>query len=245
MKKIILFFLFTAVFFPNINFGCSCVLPEFFCERIVDSDGNVYPGILLVRGQTISRSSAGMEVKIIESIYGEEVNQSKINLQHSFCTLFFNDLEEKKEYILAISKSGDKFHALSCSIFFLEIVDDVVIGKIAPGVNAIAYENFGDLEACGNAFELFALEKNILIYPNPTSEEIKIKNTSSQQILEDLELRIFDIAGRLLQVHQKAEGILPEEIWEINLQNFSSGVYLFQLSNKNRKRSFRIIKQES
>ncbi len=244
MKKVLLFLLLTAVLFPKINFGCSCITPDFFCERILDSNGNVRANIMVLRGKTTGSSSLGMEVEISESIYGAPTPQSSIAIRQSFCTIFYGDLEEGEEYIFALTKDDDdNFFALNCSIFFLKIENEMVTGKIAPGVNSIAYEKLGDVEGCGNVFDLFVLEKSILVYPNPTIGEVKIRNTNSAKILGDIELKIFDISGKLLQMYQKVDGLLPEENWKIDLQNLSSGVYIMQLSNRKNTTSFRIVKQ--
>ncbi len=243
MKKIILFLLFTAVFFPSINFGCTCASPGSFCGSIINSEGNVLANLLVLRAKTIGRSPTGMEVEISESIYGESINQSKINIRQSFCTLYMNELEEKEEYVFALKKRDDNFYALDCGIFFLKIKNNVVTGNIVPGINSIAYEQLGDLESCGSVFDLFAVEKNILVYPSPTSGEIKIKNSNANQLLGDLELRVFDVTGRLLLVRKKEAGILPEEIWELDMQTLAAGLYILQLSNNNSKKSFRIVKQ--
>lgn len=67
---------------------------------------------------------------------------------------------------------------------------------------------------------------NIQLYPNPSSEKIKITiNPNIYQ--EDSEIEIFNMFGEL--VHQS---ILTNPVSEINIQDFSKGMYFYYLKNK-------------
>lgn len=239
MKKIILSFLFTFAFFQNINFGCSCLEPSSFCESITDNDGNVVPKYI-VRG-TVIEKSGDTKIKLDELIYGD-LNLSELVIKWNFCTLYLNEVEEGEEYIFALSKDNDNnFYLLSCAISFLKIENELVKGKVAPGVESIDYKDMASLETCGNAFENIAFESSIIVFPNPTNGEIKIQNNSSN-LFEHLELSIFDTVGRELSTFKKTAGILPEETWEINIQIFSAGIYIIKLSGKNQVRYIKILK---
>ena len=241
MKKNILFLLFAIFFIPKTNFGCSCLTPSSFCESIIDSNGDLFPD-LIFGGEIISSSSEGKKIKVNQSIFGN-INESEITIQPSFCTIFFAGLEDGKEYVIALARDNEHLIPLHCAIFFLEIENEIVKGKIAPDLESIAYGELGNLEGCGNDFKLFSLERNIIVFPNPTIDEIKIKNNSSTNNSEQLEIKIFDTIGRDLQVTTKVDGILPEEIWIVNIQFLPAGLYLIQLSDEYDEKIYRIVKQ--
>ena len=242
MKKLLLFIFLAFAFFPKINFGCTCLPPPSFCEGMIDSNGDLLSDVIL-RGKIIGNPSEGREVEINQVIYGD-INQSTITIRPTMCTAFFHELEDDGEYIFSLTTNNGNFQPIGCTIFFLKIEDEVVKGKIAPGVESIDYKDLGSLESCGNAFDIITtLENNVAVFPNPTLGELKIKNTNTENSLGSLQLKVFDMLGREIANYANVDGILPEEIWEINIQNLAAGVYFFKLSGKNGQRKFRIIKQ--
>ena len=240
MKKIILFTLFAIALFPTINFGCTCAPPPTFCDGITGPNGEILPNVIL-RGKLID-NSPGMEIEVSESIYGE-VNQSRIKLGFTQCTAFTNELEDNEEYIFALAKNNDSFFPIGCTIFFLKIENEVVKGKIAPGIESIKYKKLGDLKDCNAAFETADIKNTASIFPNPTGGDVFIKNLSTENSLEDLKIEIFDILGRKVTGFNQTEAILPEENWTINIERLAPGVYFFKLSGNHREGFFKLAKQ--
>lgn len=242
MKKVIPFLLFAIFLFPKNNFGCSCIGVDTFCESITDQDGKLWTDIFIVRAEITRSFLEGMDIRLTQPIYGE-INEREISFYWDLCTSSIDGLEDGKEYIFALSNYSDSFHPLACSVWFLEIDNEVVKGKIAPGIESVDYDDLGSLDNCGDGFGFFSLNKDISIFPNPTIDEIKIENTSPTNELENLELKIFDALGRMVQDFTKPTGILPEEAWVINMQNFPPGLYVFKLSDTFSEKVYKIVKQ--
>lgn len=241
MKKSILLTILAFALFPIVNFACSCAIPSSFCESITNPNGDLGAG-LIVRGKLIGRPFSGKEIEIEEVIFGE-INQDRISMGFGFCTLFSNDLKENEEYIFALNKGNDKFIPIGCAIWFLKIEDEIVKGKITSGIESLPYKEMAFLKNCGNAFSSLLSMNDITIFPNPAANQVKIKNTNTQATFDNLHLKVYDLLGRLISSNSNSAGILPEEIWTINIENLSAGVYIFKLSGKNGERNFRIIKQ--
>jgi len=243
MKKVILFLVFSTFIFPKFSLSCTCIGVETFCETIIDrSTGDIRPELIL-RGEIIeSAIQENKRIQINELIFGE-INESEIELSYSLCTINFGGLEIGNEYIIALNKSDDLFSMIDCGNSFLKIENEKVVGKIAPGIESIDYSDLPTLEACGIAFDQIPLESCLAIFPNPTIGELKVENTNPDETLVDLQLKIFDSIGRELTTIRKEEGILPEEFWEIDMENFPSGFYIFKFSAVNLEKTAYIVKQ--
>lgn len=94
------------------------------------------------------------------------------------------------------------------------------------------------------AFEIYALDLDnirdqnvtITVFPNPTNSFINIK--MDELISGDIEAKIFDIQGKLIDEH-KFNTVDPQ----INFLNFPSGIYILNIYNeKALLQSFKIIK---
>lgn len=242
MKNFILFLLFSVVSSPKISLACSCLAPSSFCESITESDGSIYADLILRGKATTGNSSWEIDIEINDLIYGD-LNKNKISIKPDMCTLGWSKLEIGQEYIFALKKRNDVFNIIGCSIFFLKIENEIVKGKIAPGIESIAYNYIGSLESCGNILGNFSLKRNIIVFPNPTFNDLKIINTSATENYEKPTLKIFDIKGRELQAFKKVDDILPEEAWIINIQHLSKGLYLIKLFDKSDENTFKIVKQ--
>lgn len=241
MKKFtLLIFIFFIPFFQSI-YACSCIGPTSFCESITNSDGTLYPKFVL-RGWISDASSAGFEIQIDEMLYGD-LNQSEIILKHSFCDLYMSELEAGKEYIFALSDYDNDFSLVPCAISFLKIEDEVVKGKIAPGVESIDYYDLVTLEGCGNQFDFFSIENNMLIFPNPTNDILKIKNTSLSDSVSNVQIQFIDMIGRELYTLKKEDEFFAGETWKVNLENFTAGVYFLKLTANSQETVIKIVKQ--
>lgn len=242
MKKLLLLGLLTFLFQPKTNFACSCLLPSSFCESITDEEGKVWVNTI-VRGKVLGDGERGAKrIEVQEVILGN-TNRSEIDIMHSLCVLFFNEIEDGAEYIFAMHEFNNEFLALNCAIYFLKIENEVVKGKIAPGIESMNYKDLGDLQVCGSAFESIGFGGKISVFPNPTHDFLQLKNSSENQTFGNLQLKAYDMLGREIANFSNQEGILPEETWEINIRHLAAGVYIFQLSGRGGERVFRIVKQ--
>lgn len=80
-----------------------------------------------------------------------------------------------------------------------------------------------------STFNIQNSEFNISISPNPTSNFIYFNK-------ENLTAEIFDLTGRKL-VHQKIKGK------QLDIRNFSDGIYFVKVKDGNAEKTFKIIKQ--
>jgi hypothetical protein len=81
-------------------------------------------------------------------------------------------------------------------------------------------------------------EKNI-IYPNPTTNEIIIKNDNIQQ--GQLSIELNDNTGKHLQILY--DGYYNNEELKFNLANFSTGIYFLKVIQNNHTQIIKIIKE--
>lgn len=73
-------------------------------------------------------------------------------------------------------------------------------------------------------------------FPNPTKNEVFVQ---LDYLTENINLRMYDISGRLLKIWP-----ISETKTTIHLGEVPAGIYLFELQNKTSKNTFKIIKNE-
>ena len=241
MYKHLLFSLALITLSVEYTLACSCISPSSFCESIT-YEGNVRADIIL-RGKVINTTSDGKKIKVEQLLLGE-MNGSIIVIQHGFCDLFFNELEDGSEYIIALSKDQDqeRYFLIGCAISFLKIENEIIKGKIAPGINRLDYDEIFVLKNCGLNFSAVAISRNLQIYPNPTQDFLRIQNLSDEHAYDNLEVHLFDAVGRNISIHNH-DGALPAtEEWLIDIRDFSPGIYVVQISSAFQKVSHKLVK---
>lgn len=72
------------------------------------------------------------------------------------------------------------------------------------------------------------------VYPNPTNSNIYIDN-----MLTDFKLKISDLTGRIVLIRDYTGN---NELIELNLEGFESGMYVLEIENPEEKYQYRIIK---
>ena len=80
-----------------------------------------------------------------------------------------------------------------------------------------------------NILEESSLKFNV--FPNPTSHRLQIESNS---IVDEYELRLYNISGALLQTTQSRT---------INLENYKTGIYLLKVTCGNSTKEFKIFKK--
>jgi hypothetical protein len=86
------------------------------------------------------------------------------------------------------------------------------------------------------ALSVSDFENGFVIYPNPTSEFIHIKNNRVN--LEDVSLRLTDINGRILY-NQNAVSLGSD--FTISVNGFSTGLYVLTIENGNNQKNQKIV----
>ncbi len=243
MKKSIFFLMIAIALSPVKAFSCSCLTPSSFCESITDENGQTLEWITaIVRAKLVSNTNR-KDVEVSEVIYGS-IPESEMVILHDWCTLYVHELEFGAEYIFALKEFEGNFSLLNCAVSFLKIEDEVVIGAIAPGINSMDYKDLASLETCGDAFKFFSLDRHVKLFPNPTAYQIKIQNIHAEASV-NIDLKVYDIHGRLVSMPSNVQGILPEEHWVIDIESYSSGVYLFKISTTFQELVYRVVKVDN
>lgn len=244
MKNFTLLFLLSFPFFQQSTFACSCIEAPTFCEGIVNCDGDIYAD-LIVRGTITARTKEEVKVRVNQIIFGN-TSQSTITVGLSVCGYPPQSLKKGDEYILALStlSSSDysHHHLIICKLSYLKIEDEVIKGNIAPGIKSLDYSDLAILKNYGDEFNLFSIEHSLSFSPSPIADILNIKNISLASS-ENIQIEVIDITGSNRYSFKKEDGILADETWTIDLQNFPVGVYLFKLTAYNQEIVFKIIKQ--
>ncbi|MFM9946658.1 MAG: T9SS type A sorting domain-containing protein, partial [Saprospiraceae bacterium] len=99
---------------------------------------------------------------------------------------------------------------------------DVVVGNFSGGISVFRT----DIEAVLVDTEAPELETTrISVFPNPASGEfslqLKVNETGEKQFL------LYDAAGRLL-----AKSIQGDNLWRINVEAFSAGIYFVKVISR-------------
>ncbi|MFT4698086.1 MAG: hypothetical protein ACI9SJ_001222 [Flavobacteriaceae bacterium] len=93
------------------------------------------------------------------------------------------------------------------------------------------------LLACLLSTENFELDKNIVLYPNPTNGQFALINNSSEQLVS---ATIIDVNGRIIQV-KKLSDATSETM--ISLEGYTSGIYFVKIEGVSNTLVKRIIKE--
>ncbi len=243
LKLIVMRILISAIFTLVLGIqnakSCSCIAPSSFCESVSWAVENL--DVTIARAKVLGESSSGREIEIEQIILGE-FNNPKIELSFGRCDLYAHELTTGDEFIIAFTKLQDRFRLISCAISFLKIEDDVIQGKIAPGVSSLEYDEFFNLESCESIFGQINLEGNLGFYPNPTKEAIRLLNAGSINSFENLEVQIFDALGNQVDFRTYSGELFPKQEWIINVEDFTIGLYIIRVSNQFQEVTFKMIK---
>ena len=211
------------IFLTSKTFACSCLPPTTFCESNAGLNGNLRADIILI-GKGFKDSQGKSRINVQHVLSGE-VDTDNIEMVGTSCDLFSSPIDTEK-YLFALNKCGDFYCFNLCAVGFLKIEGNEVVGKIAPEIDRLKLDELGEM-ICAIAFE--SLSNKIEIFPNPTPDIIKFKNTGDQFTFNDLQMRIFDSSGRLVHTSKNTSSILPDDSWEINIKDLTNGVYIVQL----------------
>ena len=80
-------------------------------------------------------------------------------------------------------------------------------------------------------FNIVEIEKNLLVYPNPTNENITI---SLNNFNENIQSEVYDLIGNKLQTTNETT---------ISLRGYSKGIYILKVSYGDRVEEVKVIKE--
>ena len=246
MKNYILIILSLIALAPQVAHACSCA-PGSFCPSIVDSQGNFTPDLIL-RGKVSNANTHPKDIEIIELVHGQ-TSETNIQIFSDFCTVFFNELKAGNEYLIAIREVSDGFGYISdgyalidCATSFLLIENEMLVGRITNEINQMEYSEFLNLSKNGATFPIDISEDNIDIFPNPTTQILKLKNNSDDRTISPIQVTIFNTAGQEMASYV-SDNIEANETFEIDLYDFASGLYLVQITGRNEVLTYKIVKE--
>ena len=105
----------------------------------------------------------------------------------------------------------------------IPIIRVVAKDSIGPEPNTFNTIAVRSVVTLASMIEDNALENNITIYPNPSSDIIYIDGINSQT-----EIELFDLTGQLILQQNYINGI--------NISDLNRGIYILKLNNKNLKK---------
>src|SRR5690606_8469593 len=76
-------------------------------------------------------------------------------------------------------------------------------------------------------------DSNVLIYPNPTSSEINVVSNDQSKIKQ---IQLYDLTGKLMEI-----GIYNANEVKLNLQKYSSGIYLLKVQTEKSTTTKKVI----
>ena len=154
--------------------------------------------------------------------------------------LFFNEnhSQEIKSSTLSSIGGSTTFYVGSKRYYALySIGQESVIGHFSND-NLSARQGFIQPPING-IFKEINNKLSFLVFPNPFSDDLFIKNLGDSDELFVIKVEIFDILGRL--VHTEIKTSLND--YKLNLSHLDSSSYLLKLTSGNYQHNYKIIKK--
>ena len=154
--------------------------------------------------------------------------------------LFFNEnhSQEIKSSTLSSIGGSTTFYVGSKRYYALySIGQESVIGHFSND-NLSARQGFIQPPING-IFKEINNKLSFLVFPNPFSDDLFIKNLGDSDELFGIKVEIFDILGRL--VHTEIKTSLND--YKLNLSHLDSSSYLLKLTSGNYQHNYKIIKK--
>ncbi len=237
------------LFGPFYSKACSCVYIATFCESLSFQD-SIYHD-LIVYGAVTNVQNNGMEVSIIEQLYGQEA-RSSIFIKRgngANCGEDTNQFKRGQELILALylayneeTQQEDQYWLSICGVNYLFVENGRVIGKIAPGVSILPFKKFIQSTTCP-AFRAFQpsapSDPEFKVYPNPVRATLFVK--PSDQV-SDFSYALYDLQGRLLLRGIRKE-VEAEELvsLELPLNQIGGGIHILRLDSKMGSENLKVL----
>lgn len=247
-------------------FACSCLGDTTFCSTITRDQGyfEEYPDFpdikpaLLVKGVKIEDYYHGMRFKILEVIRGEEEREEIMIWGDNgiLCRQYTGGYRNTDTVIMALHRTDlsgntlggsekndlekkEDYHISTCGVYSLFIENGKVMGPVeSPEDLIMNYDDFLSLP-CLNLISNIdnPIPDNTVIYPNPTNDNLYIKN-SDFQLNPSLIIEVFDAQGRKVKIDWTVQG--PQTI-QISNKDLPAGIYFLVLQQEGMIRTERFL----
>jgi hypothetical protein len=206
MKRIITFFLFLTVGVLTKLAACSCDPIPTFCETITfGNNGQILDYLSVHRIKVNAKLPNGLNVSVLETYAGDNLVGHNLAIQDgngANCVLFASQfLEDEAEYIISSTGNSITIELSECGVSFLKVANGMVKGAIAPGVDEVSLVDFPSIANCGDLTPSAVVDPGVLgglvVAPTLVTGEVEVSTKSISQI-EDLQVRVFDTAGKLV-----------------------------------------------
>lgn len=111
-------------------------------------------------------------------------------------------------------------------------IDDINVYH--KGLSATEVDQLFKLGSTTGITKLTNTDKNVVIYPNPTSDYIKINNETNNEV----EIVVYDLIGKIILIEKTFE-----KNKQIDLREYKNGIYFVKLSNSVTTTTYKIVKQ--
>lgn len=248
MKKALPFTLILAIVLnASILNACTCAYIGTFCETITYNSEEVSPFLCVIRGTVIAQESDRMKVRVVEHLGGATPVGQEIFIlsgNGANCAEFVGGFETGKDFVFAMNigwgANPDLYSLTICGISYLRINNEVVEGKIAPGINSINYSKLGSVDDCGN-LSIFQKIGLFSIFPTLTSAgpAIILDPEASEPVLINWEL--YSNIGQLVD-EKNAQSFEPGQRFTVDMNRYPPGVYLLRIQRSGERKVFKIVK---
>ena len=249
MKNIFYFLLFASTFFIKNANACTCFFIDNFCEFATNPNtGEIGDNISIHHIKVQEKTPEGVSVEVIQTFHGNDFSGKTISLfdgDGGLCFMGTDTFSVNEEYIINAHLYNNDLYLSICGVSFLKIENNIILGQVTPGIDQLPLSDFASLMECGE-MKLTATNEesdlqNITISPTLANHTVLVKATSSNYY--DLDITIFNAAGQLVYKKRQDNFNLNTEL-NIDINNWSDGIYFFRLNINGHFKTEKIIKQK-
>lgn len=218
-----------ALNFASSNHPDSTLWPELTIEYIINCDASF--------NYTVNSSDlVNYQFNVNNNVYSDYnwyVNNIHVGSGTSM-NYNFNNIGDY-EVCLAVNTQKDK-----CMECIKICINNEKKNKIKEDNENMIYNNeYGILPIQGDDFDL-TKSFNLQVFPNPVIDMLNIFIESD--VNEKIDIFIYDAMGK--KVYNKNEILKSgNNKYSLNFKDYSTGIYIIEVSSKNNKNSFQVIKE--
>ncbi len=230
--------------------ACTCHLYPSLCnylETVNLQSQNNRDHFFILRGRIAERIEVGkgVLVEVIELLHGNEAIGDTIfihNGSSASCEKGTGWLIPGKEYLMTPRRYpenyGWHYYLPACFNSYLNIENDSIVGPLIEGIDKVHFEDMKQLMNCGTWETYYAelpripfpeediLENEIVIAPNPMSDQLYIKLRLTRP--RTLMVRLYDRSGVMVLQHSFAD-VDRIERKRIDVHHLPSGLYILEI----------------